>query len=181
MADSPGLIDLGDAREAGCTSSLTSKLSPGALRLTKFLSVKRLSQRRLLKRLTRQAQSYWSRFEKSGNREDLDLAISYLQAALDSCSTDHPGRSTALHWLGYLLHTRHERWGEVGDLERAVTLNRAVVELRPEGHPDHSTSLSNLASSLWTRFEYRRRMDDLEEINEGASTGGSSVSFFVTA
>ncbi|KAL5479010.1 hypothetical protein ACEPAI_2298 [Sanghuangporus weigelae] len=109
------------------------------------------------------AESSWSRFEESGNREDLDQAIAFRQTALDSCPNNNSYLSETMFGLALFLYSRFERWGATEDLERSINLDRDALALRPEGHPDRDLSLNNLAMSLKTRFDQSGTMRDLED------------------
>ncbi|OCB90915.1 TPR-like protein [Sanghuangporus baumii] len=110
-----------------------------------------------------QAFLLWTRFEQSGNREDLDMVIALQQFSLDSCPRDHSDCARTLHDLALFLYKRYERWGNAGDLERTISLNRDALDLRPEGHPDRYFSLGNLANTLRARYGSKGRLEDLEE------------------
>ncbi|KAL5498034.1 hypothetical protein ACEPAH_2965 [Sanghuangporus vaninii] len=92
-------------------SGVIGILSLGAFHLATHLTVP-LKRSNLQSRFTRcvhEADSSLSRFKESGNREDLDLAISFQQTALDSCPRDHSDRGAASHTLAHLFYTRYER------------------------------------------------------------------------
>ncbi|OCB91463.1 TPR-like protein [Sanghuangporus baumii] len=110
-----------------------------------------------------QAESSWSSFEESGNREDLDQAITFQQTALDDCPDSDSDRAETLFGLALFLYTRYERWGDIDALEKSIKLDRDALALRPVGHPLRASSLGNLATSLSTRFNQNGGMQDLED------------------
>ncbi|EJC98895.1 uncharacterized protein FOMMEDRAFT_95233, partial [Fomitiporia mediterranea MF3/22] len=103
------------------------------------------------------------RFEKSGERGELDSSTFHGRIALGLCSEDYLDRSGILNVLCDSLYRRFERYGKLEDLEEVVKHHYAALELRPIGHPDRSRSLSNLAVSLHTRFEQYGRTADIDE------------------
>ncbi|KAL5520620.1 hypothetical protein ACEPAF_2621 [Sanghuangporus sanghuang] len=147
-------------------SSIIGVLSLGALGLATYpsLPLKRSNKQPRLTRCALEADSSWSRYKESGNREDLDAAVCFKQAALDACPHGHADRSAILLMLSHLLYLRYKKWQGADDLGRAITLNRDALELRSEGHhPDRAVPLSNLAASLRSHFQQSGRMTDLEE------------------
>ncbi len=94
------------------------------------------------------ATSLTTRFDQSGEQEDLDEAISLHRDALEELRpAGHPTRSTSLNNLAISLATRFKQSGEQEDIDEAIPLLRHPLELQPAGHPNRSTSLNNLATS----------------------------------
>ncbi|KAF8508831.1 hypothetical protein JB92DRAFT_2598859, partial [Gautieria morchelliformis] len=71
-----------------------------------------------------------------GQYEDLDVAISFYQEALDLRPPLHPDLSASLHDLGYLFCKRFGQFGQYEDLESAISFHQEALELRPPPHPD---------------------------------------------
>ncbi|KAG8815416.1 hypothetical protein FRC17_000719, partial [Serendipita sp. 399] len=92
-------------------------------------------------------------FDRSGNLESLEQAISGFELVAGMVSEDDPVRLSTLQNLGSSLLRRFERLGKVEDLEKAIAQEEAVLMLTPDGHPDKPSRLSNLGSSLIARFE----------------------------
>ncbi|KIM76304.1 hypothetical protein PILCRDRAFT_797811, partial [Piloderma croceum F 1598] len=109
------------------------------------------------------AGSLTRRFEQSGEREDLDEAISLHRDALELFPAGHPNQSTSLDNLATSLTMRFEQSGEWEDLDEAISLHRDALELFPAGHPNRSASFNNLATSIKTRFEHSGEREDLDE------------------
>ena len=64
-----------------------------------------------------------TRFERTGDRADLDAAIDAGQQAVAASPADHPDRAGYLSNLGNALRTRFERTGDQADLDAAIDLS----------------------------------------------------------
>jgi tetratricopeptide (TPR) repeat protein len=104
-----------------------------------------------------------TRFEQSGQRHDLDMAVSLHRDALQLQPTSHPHRSGSLNNLAVALMTRFDLSGRHEDLDEAIFFNRNALQLFPSPHPDRSSSLNNLAVALSTRFDKSGQSNDLYE------------------
>uniref|UniRef100_A0A8H8CG05 CHAT domain-containing protein n=1 Tax=Psilocybe cubensis TaxID=181762 RepID=A0A8H8CG05_PSICU len=105
----------------------------------------------------------YSRFERSGQKSDLDKTICMYRRALELLPSHHPDRSTTLYNLAGSLKIRSNRVGQKCDLDEAIYLHRQALELLPSPHPYRSASLDNLAGALLTKFEYSGQQSDLDE------------------
>ncbi|BCJ47652.1 CHAT domain-containing protein [Actinoplanes ianthinogenes] len=99
------------------------------------------------------------RFDRFGDRADIDEAIHVGTAALAEAPADFPARAGLLTNLGLALHARHERTGAAEDLDEALRLHRAAVAAEP-GQP---LPLSNLAGAVISRFHRTGARADLDE------------------
>ncbi|KAG2141095.1 TPR-like protein [Suillus clintonianus] len=104
-----------------------------------------------------------TRFERRGDSQDLDEAMTLLREALDLFPVGHTNRSTVLGNLGKVLSTRFNHRGNDQDLDQAIMLDKDALALCPVGDPDRPMSLNNLASGLYTRFQHRGNDQDLDD------------------
>ncbi|KAI9863865.1 MAG: hypothetical protein M1813_003517 [Trichoglossum hirsutum] len=104
-----------------------------------------------------------TRFERTGNMEDLEEAIRKAEQAVKATPEGHPDLATWLSNLGNMLERRFERTGRMEDLEEAVHKASQAVKATPKGHPDLASMLGNLSKKLGSRFEQTGSMEDLEE------------------
>jgi hypothetical protein len=105
-----------------------------------------------------------TRFDQSGQYEDLDLAISARRDALKQLSAPrHSLLSTCLNELAFDLGTRFKQSGSCEDLDEAISLHRDALKLRPAPHPNRCNSLNNLATVLDMRFDQSGQGKDLNE------------------
>ncbi|KAH8105057.1 TPR-like protein [Phellopilus nigrolimitatus] len=109
------------------------------------------------------ANSLFTRFEKAGRMDDLEVSILLYRGALDLRPPGHPLRSLSLNKLANAVKTWFEQTGRMEDLEESIALHRDALELHPHGHPLRSTSFNNLAGAVQTRFEQTGRTEDLVE------------------
>jgi tetratricopeptide (TPR) repeat protein len=98
----------------------------------------------------------FNNYERTGNLQLLQEAITLFQKAVDATPAGHAYRPAYLTNLGTALKARFERTGQQPDLE-AVGATRA-------GHPSRPGYLSNLANALGTRFRRTGRRADLDRI-----------------
>ncbi|KAF8421523.1 hypothetical protein L210DRAFT_3654453 [Boletus edulis BED1] len=107
--------------------------------------------------------SFITRFERLGELNDLEDAISTLRDAVVTTPHGHPHKLTCLNNLGSSFTARFERLGELSDLEDAISTQRDAVVLTPHGHPLKPSGLNNLGLSFITRFERLGELSDLED------------------
>ncbi|VDB96655.1 unnamed protein product [Peniophora sp. CBMAI 1063] len=94
--------------------------------------------------------------------DELDLAISAREHAVNSLPQGHPKAPDRLHSLGYALWTRYLKHNHLNDLERAVNSYRLVVDLTPKDRlRSKPARLDSLGLALHTRFRRRGDFDDL--------------------
>ena len=107
-----------------------------------------------------------TRYERTGNKADLDEAIEIARAALAAAPPEHPFRGGILSILGLALRVRYDRIGALADLDEAVEVSRAAVDAAPPGHPDRAGELANFGIALVTRFERIGIAADLDKAVE---------------
>ncbi|KZV69399.1 TPR-like protein [Peniophora sp. CONT] len=93
------------------------------------------------------------RFERFGDIDDIEEAVTAERRAVDLTPEGHPDLPGFLSNLGASLMCRFERLGKVKDLDAAITALHRAVDLTPEEHPGLPGFLSNLGLSLMRRFE----------------------------
>ena len=103
------------------------------------------------------------RFERFGDLEHLQQAISVLEASARSASVSDHGYLTGLKDLGTALWYRFQRFGELSDLEQAISRCKETVDFTPPGHPDKPCRLNNLGNSYFTRFQRLGELIDLQK------------------
>ncbi|MFD4603963.1 CHAT domain-containing protein [Streptomyces sp. NPDC058464] len=106
--------------------------------------------------LTELGISLWRRFELTGARFDIDLAVR-LSSEAAVASPDH---WVVLSNLANVLEGRYQRLGAKGDLDAAVVVGRKAMEASPE---EHGEPLGNLGACLLTRFLLDGGLGDLDE------------------
>lgn len=107
-----------------------------------------------------------TRFDRTGDLDDLAKAISAGQRAVNLTSKDHPELPARLSDLGNSFESRFKRSGNLIDIAEAISAQQQAVLLTPEGHIDLPAYLSNLGVSFITRYE---RTGDLVDIDEAIS------------
>ncbi|KAF6756105.1 CHAT domain-containing protein [Ephemerocybe angulata] len=120
----------------------------------------------MARRLTNLSASMHSRFEHTGDLQDIAQAISMKQRALELTPEGHPDMAERLANLGTSIHSHFEHTGDLQDLAQAISMKQRALELTPEGHPDMAQRLANLGTSIDSRFEHT---GDLQIIAEAIS------------
>jgi tetratricopeptide (TPR) repeat protein len=128
-------------------------------RLVKALGIKSWEYDVIAAELARHA---YERFETSGEKDDIDLAVMFAQRCISYTSSGHTDMTSRLNNLGAALGLRYERTGEMADLEEAVRTARQAADLTPPEHPNRATMLNGLANKLERRYERTGGMADLE-------------------
>ncbi|KAF5369560.1 hypothetical protein D9758_002654 [Tetrapyrgos nigripes] len=113
--------------------------------------------------LTNLGNALKSRFDRLGNREDLERAIALQHCVVNLTSDSHPHKPIFLNNLGASLATRFHHHGTLEDLELAITLISHAVDLTPDGHSDKPTYLKNLGDAFEARFDRSGELEDLQK------------------
>ncbi|CAG7990217.1 unnamed protein product, partial [Penicillium salamii] len=103
-----------------------------------------------------------SRYERAGNLDDLEAAISRAQDAAQATPVDHPNRARPLTTLSNCLSRRYERTGNLDDLEAAIRRAQDAVQATPLDHPNYATCLTILSNRLSSRYKRTGNLEDLE-------------------
>ncbi|KAJ5662986.1 hypothetical protein N7507_003717 [Penicillium longicatenatum] len=104
-----------------------------------------------------------SRYERTGQIEDLEEAIRVSRQALQATPDDHCELAEWSNNLGNYLRHRYKQTGQIEDLEEAIRLSRQAAQATPEDHPDLAIYLDSLGTSLESRYERTGQIEDLEE------------------
>jgi len=115
--------------------------------------------------LNRLAGDLYTRFEQSGNIDDINEATHLLREALAACDGDGE-RSFYLSVLSYTLKLRFHRLHHTADINECISLSREALSLHPPGHPARPRSLNNLAKALKARYDQYENAADLKESND---------------
>jgi tetratricopeptide (TPR) repeat protein len=101
-----------------------------------------------------------ARFELTGDRADLDDAVSTLRAAAESAPSDD---AVTLGNLSNTLLTRFQHFGAIADLDEAITAERQALACTSGGPHTRAEHLSALSVKLRNRFWRSGRRADLDE------------------
>ncbi|KAI1189012.1 hypothetical protein F5B17DRAFT_393192 [Nemania serpens] len=105
----------------------------------------------------------WTRYERTGNIEDLDEAISNVRISITASpnnALDVAGRHSN---LGTMLLKAYQRTAEKGYLDEAVFQARRAIEISPSGHHALPGRLSNFSNILSRQFEQTGELQCLEQ------------------
>ncbi|KAF8960835.1 CHAT domain-containing protein [Flammula alnicola] len=111
--------------------------------------------------------SYLRRFERTGDLQDIDHAISHHQSAVKSTPSGHADLPSQFNNLGISYARRFDRTGDLQDIDLAISHHQSAVESTPSGHANLLTYFNNLGNSYQCRFE---RTGDLRDIDAVKST-----------
>lgn len=101
-----------------------------------------------------------TRFEETGNLEDVNRAVELAQRVVGSITNESPAVASAfLSNLALALYFRSSQTESIHDLDMTIEIGRAAVELVPDGHPYESVCFANLSSSLLKRYERSGNID----------------------
>jgi hypothetical protein len=103
-----------------------------------------------------------SRYDRTGNLQDLEDAITNAELAVAATPDDQPDRAGYLKNLSDGLSSRYNRTGNLQDLEDAITNTQLAVAVTPGDHPNHAGYLNNLSNHLSSRYERTGSLQDLE-------------------
>ncbi|RYP49514.1 hypothetical protein DL768_004780 [Monosporascus sp. mg162] len=123
-------------------------------------------------RLINLAASLLTRFQRTGDVNDLNMAIERNEEAVEAVPRDYPDQADMLTNLAVSFSIKYERTGDLSDLKMAIEKGGEAVEVTPSGHPRQAQMLTNLAISFWRRFE---RTGDVNDFNMAIEKGGEAV------
>jgi tetratricopeptide (TPR) repeat protein len=103
-----------------------------------------------------------SRYDRTGNLDDLEAAISHAQDAVANTPADHHDRAGRLSNLSNRLSSRYDRTGNLDDLEAAISHAQHAAANTPPDHPDRAGRLSNLSHRFSSRYDRTGNLDDVE-------------------
>lgn len=105
--------------------------------------------------------AYFRHYWVTGNLEDLNQAVQYLQQGLERTPIDWSDRSGRCSNFGIVLITRYRHTGNVTDLEQSIQLCEAAVQQTPLYSLDLPARLTNLGSGLSARYRVTGNQEDL--------------------
>ncbi|KAI0825527.1 CHAT domain-containing protein [Irpex lacteus] len=94
-----------------------------------------------------------ARFERLGQRADLDESIRIQQTAEPLTPDDSPDKPSRLANLAFSIWSRFNIDGNRQDLEDAISLETRALEIAPVGHEYRPRLLDSLGTSLLTKFQ----------------------------
>ncbi|KAF8851288.1 hypothetical protein BDZ45DRAFT_679217 [Acephala macrosclerotiorum] len=104
-----------------------------------------------------------SRFQRFGERRDIDRSIELIKMAHDSIPPKSPHRVMILSMYGQCLRIRFTLTSEIEDLNSAIEAERKAVAGTPGAHHRLPSRIISLSKTLGVRFERLGNIDDLEE------------------
>ncbi|MPY31547.1 hypothetical protein FNH09_09710 [Streptomyces adustus] len=117
-----------------------------------------------------------TRFEMTGQPEDLVSAVAAGRDALAAGGHQHAAGSMRLGNLSAALRARYEALGEATDLEEAVALARLAVARSGEGSPSHGGVLSVLGAALQSRALHAANPADLDaDLDDAVAAARAAV------
>lgn len=103
-----------------------------------------------------------SRYERTGNFQDLEAAILYASRAVAATPESNSNRPGRLNILSSYIARRYERTRNSQDLEAAMANASLAVATTPDDHPDKAGYLSNLSIHLANRYKQTGSPEDLQ-------------------
>lgn len=107
-----------------------------------------------------------TRFEASGEINDLDRGIHSFETALAATSPNDPERNMDLSNLGTALVNRYERTGDVADISAALGMLETVLIATRIDDEKRPMRLYNLGLAFHARFKRGRMAADLDKALE---------------
>ncbi|KAF8436591.1 CHAT domain-containing protein [Boletus edulis BED1] len=100
------------------------------------------------------------RYQKHGERRDLERSVAEFERALNICALDHPCRAAAQSNLATAKFILCQVDGTNASFEIPIGLYRNALATRPVGHADRRSTLIQLAAVHLARFQKQR--DEVE-------------------
>jgi tetratricopeptide (TPR) repeat protein len=116
-----------------------------------------------LELLSRYAVLNLQKYERNGQLDDLNEAISKQVQAVEDTAEGDPELAGRLSNLVVMLQRRFERTGRMEDLEESIQRAQQAVKDTAENDPELAGRLNNLGATLQRRFERTGRIEDLKE------------------
>lgn len=107
--------------------------------------------------------NYYDEYVKTGALADLEMAIQFLQSAIESTSKDDPDRLGMLHRVtGGACHDKHRMTGALPDLEVAIYHFQEAIKSTPDAHPERAARLYDLGIGYRNKYRKTGALTDLE-------------------
>lgn len=103
------------------------------------------------------------RFDRLGEADDLDAAITAFREAWTTTPLSDPDQFWYLPELAKALRYRYDQTGNPSDLDDLVAALRATCEAMPHEHPEWPDLSSRLGIELQARFQRYGNTSDLED------------------
>ena len=119
-----------------------------------------------LARLNNLGISFLTRFERTGDLNDISQAIENQQHAIRLTPDGHADKPAIYNNLGISFFHRFQRIGHLDDLSEAIRSYRHAIHCTPEGDANLPTYLTHLGSSFSSRFQQTGDQDDISQAIE---------------
>ncbi|KIM20455.1 hypothetical protein M408DRAFT_82013 [Serendipita vermifera MAFF 305830] len=113
-----------------------------------------------------------SRFDRFGQIEDINEAVSVLGRMVGLLRDEDPSMHAALSILASSLQKRFRLSGNLDDLVQAILFQQLAVNITADSHPNKPELLNNLGTFTQSRFE---RLGDVEDLNKAVSFKQTAV------
>ncbi|CUA71840.1 Dynein heavy chain, cytoplasmic [Rhizoctonia solani] len=108
-------------------------------------------------------ESYYTRFRRLGELDDLEKAIICVSRALVSTAEDEPSTPHLLTTLGSCHNQLYERLGEPEDIEKSIEYTSRALALTPDSNSQLSYRLTDLGVCHYNRFQRLGELSDIEK------------------
>jgi tetratricopeptide (TPR) repeat protein len=132
----------------------------------KFISergqpIERRNRRKIAKKMYADGIVAYRDFQRDGNEQNLELAMSKFKAAANVTLLNDPCASAILNNLGACyLHLFRKLW-RITDLQTGIDLLEVAVGMTKNNDPSKPSRLNNLGGSLLDRFRQFGNLDDV--------------------
>lgn len=104
-----------------------------------------------------------NKYERTGDLEDLQRAVTHSEEAVAALPQGHSSRPSFLAELASTLGMKYTRMGDIHDLQRAISYAEEAMAAIPHDNPYRATQLPNLAGYLVDRYKRTGDLDDLQQ------------------
>ncbi|RXW24345.1 hypothetical protein EST38_g1544 [Candolleomyces aberdarensis] len=105
---------------------------------------------------------FGSVFERTGNVEDIDVAIDAQVGLVDMTPIDNEALPGYLGSLSRLYRRRFEGTRDIRDAKKSLAVQRRAVHFTPEGKASLASVTASLGVAYVTYFESTKRLSDLD-------------------
>ncbi|GGS91947.1 SAV_2336 N-terminal domain-related protein [Streptomyces chromofuscus] len=111
----------------------------------------------------RAARVYQAAYDRTGDLDQLDRAVTAWAQAERLLGEDEPGRADVLSEYGRALMSRSRARASAEDVTLAVSVLRTALQDTPQGHPDIPARWARLGLAHLRRYETQEVLSDLYE------------------
>jgi hypothetical protein len=104
-----------------------------------------------------------SRFQQTGDSDDLQQAILQVEQAVAVTPMDHPHRATWLNSLRIILYLRFKRTGDSSGLQRAILEIKEAAAAFPLDYPDRGSVINNLGHMFSSTHKLTGKLHNREK------------------